>query len=244
MIDLSATSPTSLLGRLLRAPLTLVPKEARVRVLQGSLRGAVWVVGSATHGCWLGTYERRKQAALSSILRPGDVFWDVGANVGFYSLLASRLTGSSGRVLSLEPLQQNLAYLREHLRLNHTTNVDVIAAAAGRERGRMSFAESPSPSMGRLDDEGGLEVEVVSLDELLEAHGRPPHVIKMDIEGGEVAALEGSRRLLERHHPTILLATHGWENHRKSCALLRDLDYRIRALAGGDPDTTDELIAA
>jgi FkbM family methyltransferase len=245
VIDLSAASPTSLLGRLLRLPLGLVPRGARVRVLQGPLRGARWIAGSATHGCWLGTYERTKQSALVGLLRPGQTFLDVGANVGFYTLLGSRLVGPEGRVVSLEPLPANLGSLRDHVRMNSASNVEVIAAAAGRAGGRLRFAPAASRSMGRLDESGGLEVDVVSLDELVSA-GRlpPPHVIKMDIEGGEVAALEGASELLAAHHPTLLLATHGWQKHQESCALLRSLNYQIRGLTGGDPDSTDELVAS
>src|SRR5437899_3136746 len=85
-------------GRLLRLPLALVPRSATVCVLGGSLRGARWVVGSASHGCWLGWYEADKQRAFASLVKRGDVVFDIGAHVGFYTLLASRLCGPSGHV--------------------------------------------------------------------------------------------------------------------------------------------------
>ncbi len=244
MLNLSGISSTGLLGRLLRAPLRAIPPGARVRVLQGPLRGARWIVGSATHGCWLGTYESEKQRALSSLLKAGQTLFDVGANAGFYTLLGSKLVGPGGKVFAFEPLPANLGHLREHLRINHVTNTEVIAAAVGRSKGRLQFAEAASPSMGRLDPGGGLEVDVVSLDELVAAGAvRPPDLIKMDIEGGEVEALKGARVVLATHRPQLLLATHGWELHRDCCALLRGLGYGIEALGGGEPDATDELIA-
>ncbi len=215
-----------------------------MRVLQGPLRGARWVVGSATHGCWLGTYESQKQRVLSSLLKPGETFFDVGANVGFYTLLGSRLVGPSGQVVAFEPLPANLRYLVEHLRINRVANVELITAAVGKTKDRLRFAEAGSPSMGRIDPEGGLDVDVLSLDGLVAAGAvRPPDLIKMDIEGGEVGALKGAREILATHRPQILLATHGWEQHRECCAFLRGLGYRIDALAGGDPDATDELVA-
>ncbi len=241
-LDLSGIPPTSLTGRLLRAPLRLVPPGLHMRVLQGPLRGQRWIVGSATHGCWLGTYEKEKQEFVARLLRPGQVMFDVGANVGLYALLASRCVGLKGKVIAFEPLPGNLDYLRRHLALNRVGNVDILAAAVGRAPGRASFLAAGSRSMGRLDGGGSLEVDVVSLDSLL-ASGRlpPPDVIKMDIEGGEVDALLGAEAILREHRPTIVLATHGWEKHQECLRLLRSFDFDVRALSGGGVEATDEV---
>ena len=110
------------LGRLLRLPLRLLPAGAVVPILSGPLRGRRWVVGAGPHGYWLGTYEADKQRLLQTLLREGDCFFDVGANVGFFTLLASALVGRSGRVVAFEPLPQNLAFLRRHLLLNRPHN--------------------------------------------------------------------------------------------------------------------------
>lgn len=243
-VHLSRIPPTTVLGRLLRAPLRVLPNGMVVRILQGPARGNRWVVGAASHGCWLGTYEREKQAIVAALLRPDEVAFDVGANVGLYTLLASRRVGPGGRVVAFEPLPGNLDYLRRHLELNDVRNVEVVAAAVGRAAGRASFLAARSRSMGRLDGGGGLDVEVVRLDSLLES-GRvpPPRLVKMDIEGGEVDALLGAEVLLRVHRPIVLLATHGWEKHQECCRLLRAAGYNLRALSGGDPDKTDELIA-
>jgi FkbM family methyltransferase len=201
-------------------------------------------VGSASHGCWLGTYERQKQEFFARLVRPGSVVFDVGANVGLYTLLASARAGRDGRVFAFEPLLANLDYLREHLQLNDVNNVDVIPAAVGRSPGRASFAAAASRSMGRLDAAGVLEVEIVSLDDLSHSRDLPaPNLIKMDIEGGEVEALAGAEETLRAHRPAILLATHGWAKHQESCRFLRGLGYVVEALNGGDPEETDELIA-
>jgi FkbM family methyltransferase len=244
MIDPSGISPATFLGRLLRAPLRMLPKGARVRILQGPLRGHRWIVGSASHGCWLGTYEKQKQQLFPSLARPGDVVFDVGANVGFYSLLAATCVGPDGRVFAFEPLPANLVYLRQHLALNEVHNVEVVPAAVGRVSGRASFSVASSRSMGSLDGAGPLEVDVVGLDDLAQSGALPaPKLIKMDIEGGEVDALAGAEQALRRHRPVILLATHGWAKHQECCQFLRGLGYSIEALAGGDPDATDEVIA-
>lgn len=64
-----------------------------VPVLQGSLRGRKWIVGSSNHGCWLGSYEWKKQRLFTRTVSSGDVVFDIGAHVGFYTLLASVLVG-------------------------------------------------------------------------------------------------------------------------------------------------------
>lgn len=117
-MNLSGIPRRSVLGRVLRAPLRLIPPGTVLPVLQGRLRGARWIVGAGTHGCWLGSYEYGKRRLFERLVRPGQVVWDVGANAGFYTLLASRLVGSTGSVVAIEPLPRNLSYLRRHLELN------------------------------------------------------------------------------------------------------------------------------
>src|SRR5947209_9435920 len=100
----------SRLSKIARFSLGLLPQGMVVPILYGGLRGRRWIVGSAIHRCWLGFYECEKQRLISRVVRAGGVFWDVGANVGFYSLLASRLV-ASGKVFAFEPVQRNLVYL-------------------------------------------------------------------------------------------------------------------------------------
>lgn len=243
-VDISRIPPDTALGRILRAPLSLVPKAAVVPVLSGPLRGARWIVGAATHGCWLGTYERAKQRMFADSVRPGAVVFDVGANVGFYTLIAARRSGVAGRVFAFEPLPRNVAFLRRHLQHNRLSNVDVIEAAVSDTAGTATFEVSESPSMGRLVASGQLQVPTVTLDQMvLDSELPPPDVIKMDIEGGELRALEGARRILAGSRPLIFLATHGRGLRSDCCALLEDLGYHVSGLGGEPAAQTDELLA-
>ncbi len=117
-MNLSGISNESLMGRALRSPFRLIPASTAMPILQGPLRGRRWIVGSATHGCWLGSYEFETQRAFAGLVRAGDVVYDLGANVGFYSLLAARLAGDDGIVYSFEPLARNLDFLRKHVGIN------------------------------------------------------------------------------------------------------------------------------
>ncbi|HZE73089.1 MAG TPA: FkbM family methyltransferase [Pyrinomonadaceae bacterium] len=229
---------------MLRQPLRLIPNETPMVILQGRLRGKRWLAGSHTHGCWLGSYENQKRLAIERVLTEGSTFLDVGANAGFYTLLASVIVGPTGRVIAFEPLPTNLDYLRKHLRLNSTTNVTVVEAAVSDRSGAASFDAGPTSAMGHLSSEGTLQVETVSLDDLLSKNRiPPPDCIKIDVEGGEALVLQGARWILENVKPTIFLSTHGTELHRECCALLRAYDYELTAIDNSDGEQSDEIIA-
>jgi FkbM family methyltransferase len=226
LTNLQAISSETIAGKIARLPLALIPRDAVVPILRGQLRGKRWIVGSAIHRCWLGFYEFEKQRLISSMVKPGTVFYDVGANVGFYCLLAAGLVGPQGNVFAFEPLPRNVIYLRRHLALNRVSNVEILELAVGEQTGSASFTPEPSGCMGRLSHTGCLPVSVASLDDLLE-QGRlvPPHSIKMDIEGAELLALRGAQKCIQQHRPIIFLATHGRDIHAACCSLLESWEY-------------------
>lgn len=243
-MNFSSVSDRTLLGRALRLPLRLVPADLVVPVLQGPARGCRWIVGASTHGCWLGSYEHGKQRAFAAQLTPGSAVYDVGANVGFYTLLAARAVGPRGAVVAFEPLPENLAFLRRHLELNGASQVRIVEAAVSDRGGTARFARGASREMGSLREGGELEVKTLSLDAFVgEGSGPPPDCIKLDVEGGECAALEGARRVLERWRPVVFLATHGPELHARCCELLRQARYALASLDGRSVESTDELLA-
>lgn len=233
-----------LLSRLVRLPLRLVPRSRVMRVLSGSLAGARWIAGASTHGCWLGTYERETQAAFTRYVKRGDVVYDIGANAGFFMLLASRLADAHGAVYAFEPMPRNLEYLRKHIALNAAANVTVIDAAVAAKSGHARFAVEASPSMGHLDASGDLEVRLVSIDELVTSEIiRPPQFLKIDVEGAELDVLTGAAATLRQWYPVILLSNHGSERHEQCCAYLATLGYRIETVRDGRKDGQYTVLA-
>lgn len=231
-MNLSGISNDSLMGRALRSPFRLIPASAAVPILQGPLRGSRWIVGSATHGCWLGSYEFDTQRAFAGLVRTGDVVYDLGANVGFYSLLGAQLAGDDGVVYSFEPLPRNLSYLRKHVAMNRVTNCSVIEVAVADFDGEMTLDSSEAPATAHLSEGGDVAVRVVRLDAIV-ARGeiRPPDVMKIDVEGSEMKALLGTARTIEKFRPRILLATHDRELHAECVAILERFGYRVELLA-------------
>lgn len=244
MLNFSKINYRSFFGRLLRLPLRLIPKTMVLPILQGKLRGKKWVVGAGEHGYWLGSYELDKRLAFEREIGKGAVVYDIGANVGYYSILAAVLVGSGGTVVAFEPLPRNVHFLRRHVTLNHLGQVEVIEAAVSDQGGEAAFDLGASAAMGHIANEGELTVLMVSLDELLaEGELAPPDFIKVDVEGAEALVLSGAHQLLQDFHPTLFLDTHNREAHAATLSILTDLGYTFEVLDGKSLTETKELIA-
>jgi FkbM family methyltransferase len=238
----------SLLGQVVRLPLAMVAKDRPVRVLTGPLRGARWLPGSATHGCWLGTYERRTQQVFRNIVAPGDAVFDVGAHVGFYTLLAARLTGPGGRVVAFEPLPRNVDFLRRHVDANRLGNVSIVQAAVAERSGSAHFTKGGGPSTGSLVPRGSaveLAIDLVCIDDLVGTGELPaPRVVKIDVEGAESRVLEGGRRTFVEHRPKVVLSGHGWEQSTLCSRMLESFGYNVTVLRDGARDGNYAFLAA
>lgn len=222
----------------------MIPRNTVIPIMQGTLRGKKWTAGSSSHGCWLGSYEYDKQNALRRFLKAGDIVYDIGANVGFYTLFASVLIGESGHVFSFEPLPENLRDLKRHLELNRVRNCTVIDAAVSSSDGEAAFDLSVDHCTGHLATTGTLHVRTLTLDRLIQEAGvRPPNLMKIDIEGAEYECLQGAAEVIQTFRPVIFLATHGREVHVACLKLLAQWRYRITALGAQTPDESDELVA-
>src|SRR5262245_23354762 len=165
-MNFSGISGRTFLGSLLRYPLKLIPRRMKMPILQGRLRGKKWIAGSSNHGCWLGSYEYDQRLLFEQMVTEGSVVFDLGAHVGFYTLLAAVLVGPRGKVYAFEPLPENIYFLKEHLRLNRITNVTVIDRAVSDCAGVAAFVQVPSSAMGHFAAHGELRVQTVSLDDL------------------------------------------------------------------------------
>jgi FkbM family methyltransferase len=243
-LNLSAISNVTLIGRCLRAPLRLIPRTAVVPIVQGPLRGKKWIVGSATHGCWLGSFEHRKQQLFVRAIKPGDVVYDIGANAGFYSLLAGVRVGERGHVYSFEPLQDNVRNLRKHLEMNRVTNCTVIEVAASSVDGEALFDPSSDRSMAHLSASGSIRVRTTALDTLVSRKEiRPPDFMKIDIEGAEYDCLRGCADTIRTFRPIVFLATHGQDIHDACLRQLIEWEYEVGSLDTRPVESTDELIA-
>ncbi len=144
-----------------------------------------------------GEWEPEETAVLRELLSPGSVFYDIGANVGYFTLLAAQIVGPTGHVYAFEPNEVILPQLRNNVAINALDNVTVLPVALADEEGTATFhavggANSGTSSLRAEVGGTSFDVDLVRLDELVRTRGlRPPDVIKMDIEGAECRALAG-----------------------------------------------------
>jgi FkbM family methyltransferase len=235
---MSKADVISFLGRLpgishcLRWYAGLYREGSVVTIGSGYAKGMLWRRHHRyVNGFWIGHYELPVQEAISRELREGQVFYDVGANAGFFSLLACRRIGPAGHCVSIDPDPANCRSIREQIELNHLDNWEVAQLAVGSECGRASFArERPGSSKGHLGsphgDEVQIEVECTTFDNLLQRLP-PPRFVKMDIEGAEGPALRGSARLLAEVRPAWLIELHGSSCADEVARILRAARYRF-----------------
>jgi len=169
---------------------------------------------AVTPGLRSGKYEPHLTAVFERYCTPGTTVVDVGANLGYYSLLAARLVGPSGRVIALEPNSENCRLLLSSMRRSGLANVQVLPVAADVETGWAYYSTHVGSNGGLIDDEDllarpGVVVPTFRLDDLvagpaglLKVAG-PVGLLKMDVEGAEGRVVRGATRVIERDRPIV-----------------------------------------
>jgi FkbM family methyltransferase len=180
----------------------------------------------------VGNLRTRRRRVFERTVVKGSVVFDIGANVGFYALLSSVLVGREGRVYAFEPIPQNLSFLKNYLEINRISNVQVIETAVAERSGTARFEENANRSMSHISSDGGVEVKVVSLDELTSSGElTPSNYLKIDVEGAELTVLAGAKATIAKSPPTIMLATHARDIHRQCGDFLSSMGYRVECQA-------------
>jgi FkbM family methyltransferase len=204
----------------------LVPRNSLlwVQIQHGPAEG-LWIrVNPRTgHNALEGVGEPAVQQALVVHLRPGMTFYDLGANIGYYSLIAAHLVGPSGTVVSFEADPEIASRLRENLVYNKFSHATVEQKAVWSEPTTVSFTRvdrntSPDRGLGYVStlaspSANTISVEAVSLDQFVLSHPAPDF-LKCDVEGAEVAVFQGAVRLLREKRPILLVELHGQEIHQ------------------------------
>jgi FkbM family methyltransferase len=191
------------------------------RVPRGSGKGLWFLADPRFDPDYLsGEHERWVQDLLEKRLKPGDCFFDVGAHIGFFSVIAARLVGPTGSAWAFEPDDVNLGVLRANSARNKLSNLTIIAAAVWDCSGQLAFAHGAKASArmeGRVvdkqqDTSDVVTVTAVSLDDFVfEDPQRAPRFLKIDVEGGEFRVLSGATRVLRQFHPLLLCEVHNLE---------------------------------
>lgn len=188
-------------------------------IQQGIGRGLRFNTGNSIAGYVLGIAEPDIQTAFAALIKQSMTVYDLGANVGFLSMIAARLVGVDGHVVSFDPLPANARQIAHNASLNSFTHVIVCEEAVGSDDGYASFTVSDFPTTGKLSSVRGLHdtarvgqitIRMRRLDSLIAELGVPkPDLIKMDVEGAEVDVLAGATDVLTLVRPLLLIELHG-----------------------------------
>jgi FkbM family methyltransferase len=179
-----------------------------------------------------GSYEPHVTKEIKEHLKPGNIFVDIGANLGYFTLIASRLVGTEGKVISFEPATETYNFCKKNIELNKLTNVELYKCGLWNEKKTLMISDSPQLGGNHISDKGD-SIECIPLDSL----DLTPNMIKMDIEGAEPYALQGMVKTLKRYHPAIVLEinrqclrTHFKKDAEDIWKLLTDLGYEITVI--------------
>jgi FkbM family methyltransferase len=178
-------------------------------------------------------YEPEVTHWLESVIRPGSVFYDVGAHIGIHSLYAAKLLRGKGHIHAFEPWPDNFEHLSKHIELNHLSNIvtaeqmalsdhaAVAAMVVGGTDGTHHLARGSTPP--------DQEVQTMTLD-LYTQTAPPPDAMKIDVEGFEYEVLNGGREILTQRRPKLIVEHHGDALRDRTSELLRSFGYRTHAV--------------
>ena len=208
----------------------------RVRVAAGDLKGTkLYLNMHIEKDYWLGTYEPELQKAVHQMVQPGMVVYDIGANIGYISLLFAKAVGETGKVFSFEALPANIERFKQNVALSQcTTPIKVIHGAVTDSTEPVEFLVHSSTSMGKVQGAAGREIDYldkiqvpgIALDEYVREEGLPaPDLIKLDIEGGEILAAKAMQEVLTNTHPLLFIELHGPESAQAIGKLLDETGY-------------------
>jgi FkbM family methyltransferase len=206
-----------------------------------------------------GYFEPYETTLIEAEIRPGDVVLDIGANIGYYTLIFARLVGERGRVYAFEPDPTNFRLLKKNVRANGYHNVIFVQKAVADKAGQLPLFLCPdNKGDHRLfdshDDRASINIDVTTLDEHFAEFQGEINFIKMDIQGSEARAVRGMEKLLRRF-PDVRIISEFWPAGLKRSgvdarAYLSDLDrlgfrlFRIDEDAETtEPTTAEELLS-
>lgn len=200
-------------------------------VRDGPLKGKKWCVTTSIRYI-KGKYVKRDTDILIKNVSKGETVYDIGAHVGYFSVLCSDIVGRGGQVYSFEPVPMNLLFLRKHIRMNKCDNIKVFNTCISDTIGDGYFDNTQGSATGHLSSKGKLKVSVNTLDNLLNlGEINPPDFIKINAEGAEQSILSGGIKIIEKYNPKFLITFHSEELKDNCIKILSQYDYKIHITA-------------
>lgn len=217
-----------------------------IEVVGGILRGYRLMLDlQKEKDYWLGTYEQELQQCVLDYVKPGWIVYDVGANIGYLSLIFQKIVGEQGKVIAFEPFPDNIKRLKQNVVLNgKEAYIEAVNKAVVDDEKAVQFILGPSNATGqalgsagkKIDSREVINVEGISLDGYLQNNPQTvPDLIKIDIEGGEVLALPGMEKILKDIRPLIFIEIHGRDAAETVWGTLLAESYHLLWMTKGYP---------
>ena len=225
-------------------------REFRHIVDAGPAKGLAFpVVLPDDKNVWTGTYELDFVTALAAAVKPGAVCFDIGGWRGYCA--GTMACSGASKTYVIEPLPANVDRINRMIAMNPKLDIELHQVAVGKIDGHAVFHLMPETSMGKLEDSPfqpdetsatSIAVVVRSLDSLCAELGvSRVDVIKLDVEGAELSALQGAVQILRSHHPCLFVEAHTRALASSVTHLLCELGYEVKALeTGQSPDGKTE----
>jgi FkbM family methyltransferase len=219
-------------------------------VLPDGTRLCVDLATRGARSLWLrGRFDEVNVGFLTDALRPGDAFFDVGANVGYYAARARAAVGAAGLVVAVEANPWSASLVARSIHENGWDNVALLSCAASDRAGFVRFDAVADSGLSHISEEGTRGVLALPLDDVRDAlEDRSLGGVKIDVEGHELAVLEGMSQIFDERPPRRLLAeAHATKGRAHVEALFRWLGERgYEAVHPGEPSRpceVDEVLA-
>lgn len=204
--------PNQILGRLLLweiykiiryQPAIKIHERSKMRLIPGKRRGI--------HGLifiFRDRYEPGVLQAINKFCLPGMVCYDIGANIGLWSIKFSEVVGDAGRVYAFEPFSKSLQLLRENIEMSSCQNIEVVPVGLGDQQTTCKIYVPADPGRAALSpesiDDTAEDIDVKRLDDIWEAQGCPNvGFCKIDVEGSEPFVLEGGAKVFSQVRPVV-----------------------------------------
>ena len=187
-------------------------RDRDITIINGVGAGLKFNIGVSNPDYALGINELPVQQALDDHIKFGGTVYDIGANIGFFTIIAARLVGQSGHVYAFEPVSENVINIQRNVNLNRYANVTVFENAVSRSTGKGELLLTKHPGGHTLSSAGNphnvvrsITVDLVSIDDMISKKTiKPPEVVKIDVEGAEIGVLQGMKQTIKQYRPIII----------------------------------------
>ncbi len=225
------------------SPTRLIPDNTVLKILAGNLRCKKFIKGSYNFSIALRAYERKQSDQFEEYCTNSKSFWDLGAHVGYYSMLYHAIN-PTGKIVAFEPSEVNVKLFRRHMMLNKIIDYKLFEVAVSDKEGMLSFKKTRTTVAGKLDEAGEMKAKVLRLSKMFETNEiQLPDLVKMDIEGAEENVLRDMKSIFAEKKPVLFVSTHGKQVHLNCVALLKEMGYRLTPLDKPDLDSSREILA-